>query len=295
MTEALPDQLAGDRRHLLGVAYRMLGTVADAEDAVQEALARWYRLTDAERAEIAVPRAWLTRVVGRVCLDALGSARARRERYVGEWLPEPVPADFAAPRHPAADPAERAALSESVGLALLVVLDSLTPAERVVLVLHDVFAVPFDEVAATVGRSPAACRQLASVARRRVAAARPQPGGRSRHDAVARAFAAACAGGDLAALVAVLDPDVTLRSDGGGVVSAARQPVRGADRVARFLLGVLAKDPDGRVEEVQTGDGVAYLVRAGDRPRGLLALGTDGDRATDVWIVLNPAKLGCWA
>lgn len=295
MTEAVPDQLAGDRRHLLGVAYRMLGTVADAEDAVQEALARWYRLTDGERAEVAVPRAWLTRVVGRICLDVLGSARARRERYVGEWLPEPVPADFAAPRDPAADPAERAALSDSVGLALLVVLDSLTPAERVAFVLHDVFAVPFDEVADTLGRSPAACRQLASAARRRVAATGPRPGGRGRHDAVTRAFAAACAGGDLAALVAVLDPDVTLRSDGGGVVSAARHPVRGADRVARFLLGVLARDPDGRVEEVATGDGVAYLVRAGDRPRALLALGTDGERATDVWIVMNPAKLGCWA
>ncbi|WP_409329212.1 RNA polymerase sigma factor SigJ [Trujillonella humicola] len=295
MTEAVPDQLAADRRHLLGVAYRMLGSVADAEDAVQETLARWYRLPEADRAEVAVPRAWLTRVVGRVCLDVLGSARARRERYVGEWLPEPVPADFAAPRDPAADPAERAALSESVGLALLVVLDSLPPAERVVLVLHDVFAVPFDEVAAAVGRSPAACRQLAVAARRRVAAARPRPAGRSRHDAVTRAFAAACAGGDLTALVAVLDPDVTLRSDGGGVVSAARHPVRGADRVARFLLGVLAKDPDGRVEEVRTGDGLAYLVRAGERPRALLSLGTDGDRATDVWIVMNPAKLGCWA
>ncbi|MGY1771185.1 RNA polymerase sigma factor SigJ [Blastococcus sp. SYSU D00813] len=295
MTEALADQLAGDRRHLLGVAYRMLGTVADAEDAVQEALARWYRLTDAERAEVAVPRAWLTRVVGRVCLDVLGSARARRERYVGEWLPEPVPADFAAPRDPAADPTERAALSESVGLALLVVLDSLTPAERVAFVLHDVFAVPFDEVAAAVGRSPAACRQLASAARRRVATARPQPDGRGRHDAVTRAFAAACAGGDLAALVAVLDPDVTLRSDGGGVVSAARNPVRGADRVARYLLGTLGRDPDARVEEVHTGDGVAYLVRSGERPRALVALGTDGERATDVWIVMNPGKLGCWA
>ena len=156
------------------------------------------------------------------------------------------------------------------------------------------FALPFDEVAATVGRSPAACRQLAGSARRRVAAGRRDPGGRSRHDAVTRAFAAACAGGDLTALVGVLDPDVTLRSDGGGVVSAARQPVRGASRVARFLLGVLGKAPAGRVEEVATGDGVAHLVRDGDRPRALLTLGTDGERATDVWIVMNPAELGCW-
>ena len=155
-----------ERGHLIGVAYRMLGTVADAEDAVQEAYARWYRLSTAERDAIEVPLAWLTRVVGRICLDVLGSARVRRESYVGEWLPEPVPVDDAV--GPGADPAERAALQDSVALALLVVLEQLTPAERVAFVLHDVFAVPFAEIAVAVGRSSAACRQLASTARRRV-------------------------------------------------------------------------------------------------------------------------------
>ncbi|MGY1841753.1 MULTISPECIES: RNA polymerase sigma factor SigJ [unclassified Modestobacter] len=277
------------RGHLMGVAYRMLGTVADAEDAVQETFARWYRLTDDERAAIDRPAAWLTRVASRVCLDALGSARARRERYVGEWLPEPVPVDAVD------DPAERAALTDSVGLALLVVLESLTPAERVVFVLHEVFAVPFGEIAEAVGRTPAACRQLAGSARRRVDAARDGAPTPARRDAVVRAFVAACAGGDLTALVAVLDPGVTLRSDGGGLVSAARAPVHGPVHVARFLLGVLAKNPAARVEEVTTGDGVAHLWREGDAVRGLLTLGVTGDRATDVWIVMNPEKLTRWA
>ena len=281
------------RRHLLGVAYRMLGTVADAEDAVQDTYARWYRLTDAERAAIDVPRAWLTRVVSRVCLDVLGSARARREQYVGEWLPEPVPVDVAV--GDAVDPAERVALEESVAMALLVVLESLTPAERVAFVLHDVFAVPFDEIAETLGRSSAACRQLASSARRRVQAGTARTAPRPRRDALVQAFAAACAGGDLAALVAVLDPDVTLRSDGGGVVSAARNPVRGASQVARFVLGILAKNPDARVEEVHTGDGLGYLWRDGTAVRGVLTLRVaDDDRVTDLWMVLTPAKLSRW-
>ncbi|MGY1858060.1 RNA polymerase sigma factor SigJ [Modestobacter sp. SYSU DS0290] len=277
------------RGHLMGVAYRMLGTMADAEDAVQETFARWYRLTDAERAAIEQPAAWLTRVVSRVCLDALGSARVRRERYVGEWLPEPVPVDAVD------DPAERVALTDSVGLALLVVLESLTPAERVVFVLHEAFAVPFGEIAEAVGRTPAACRQLATSARRRVDAARAATPPRARRDAVVRAFAAACAGGDLTALVAVLDPQVTLRSDGGGLVSAARNPVRGSANVARFLLGLLAKNPDVTLEEMTTGDGVGWLWRDDDAVRGLLVLGVAGDRATDVWIVLNPEKLTRWA
>ncbi|WP_299960581.1 RNA polymerase sigma factor SigJ [uncultured Modestobacter sp.] len=277
------------RQHLTAVAFRMLGTTADAEDAVQETYARWYRLTEAERAAIDRPAAWLTRVVSRVCLDVLGSARARRERYVGEWLPEPVPAGAVD------DPAERAALGDSVGLALLVVLETLTPAERVVFVLHEVFAVPYGEIAEAVGRSRGACRQLATSARRRVDAARADAPAPARRDAVVRAFAAACAGGDLAALVALLDPDVVLRSDGGGVVSAARNPVRGAVQVARFLLGLVAKNPGVVLEEVTTGDGVGYAWRDDRGMRGVLVLRVAGDRPTDVWIVLNPEKLTRWS
>ncbi len=227
--ESLGD-VVRERRRLLSLAYRVLGTVADAEDAVGETYVRWYRLSEEERAAVANPQAWLTRVAGRVCLDALGSARARRERYVGEWLPEPVPADLFAGTGgaaEAADPADRVSLDESVSTAFLVVLEAMTPAERVSFVLHDVFALPFAEVAAVVGRSPGAVRQLASSARRRVREGGAAQVDRLQHDAVVRAFARACRTGDVETLTRVLDPAVVLRSDGGGVVSAARRPVRG--------------------------------------------------------------------
>ena len=175
--DTLDTGVIGERRHLVSLCFRMLGTVADAEDAVQETYARWYRLDPTERDAVANPVAWLTRVASRVCLDALGSARARRERYVGPWLPEPVPAGALAEPiggtgAPPADPLDRVTLDETVSTALLLVLESMTPAERVAFVLHDVFAVPFDEIAETVGRTPAACRQLAASGRRRIEASR---------------------------------------------------------------------------------------------------------------------------
>jgi RNA polymerase sigma factor (sigma-70 family) len=280
-----------ERRHLFGLAYRMLGTVADAEDAVQETYVRYYRLSDAERAAIVEPRAWLTRVAGRVCLDQLGSARRRREHYVGEWLPEPLPAH--ADGSP--DPLERVSLDESVSTALLVVLESLTPAERVAYVLHEVFAVPYADVADIVGRSPAACRQLAASARRRIRAGRAVATPRARHDAVVRAFTDACRGGDLSALLAVLDPAVELRSDGGGVVTAARRPVLGADRVARFVLGTLVKYPTTVVTERTTGDGVGLVLELDGTVIGVVNLGVADDVVSDVWIVMNPEKLGAWS
>ena len=175
----LVDVVEADRRRLLALSYRMLGTVSEAEDAVQETYLRWYRLGEAERAAIANPQGWLTRVAGRVCLDLLGSARARREHYVGPWLPEPVPADMFLGTAPAPgrsvtapvpppDPLDRVILDDAVSMALLVVLEVMTAAERVTFVLHDVFAMPFPEIAEVVGRSPAAVRQLATSARRRV-------------------------------------------------------------------------------------------------------------------------------
>ncbi|WP_205624291.1 sigma-70 family RNA polymerase sigma factor, partial [Amycolatopsis vancoresmycina] len=155
-----------ERQQLIGLAYRLLGSVSDAEDVVQEAYGRWYALTGPQREAIESPAAWLTTVAGRICLDLLGSARVRRERYVGEWLPEPVPAGRLA------DPADRVTRDESVTMAFLVVLDAMTPAERVAFVLHDVFGYPFAEVATVLGRTPAACRQLAGSARRRIGPAR---------------------------------------------------------------------------------------------------------------------------
>lgn len=317
-----------ERRRLLALAYRMLGTTGEAEDAVQETYVRWYRMSDAERAAIANPQGWLTRVAGRVCLDLLGTARARRERYVGPWLPEPLPAGFFAGRarggrgagggaaggvpasagpaasarpltepattDAAADPLDRVTLDEAVSSALLVVLESMTPAERVAFVLHEVFAVPFPEIAEIVGRSPAAVRQLATSARRRVAAERSRSVTRAEHDSVVAAFGAAAQAGDLAGLVAVLDPEVVLRSDGGGLVSAARKPVLGAEHVARFLLGLLAKYPTDQVEPLETTDGAGFAVRRAGAMIGVVNLNVVAGRIADVWIVMNPEKLGAW-
>lgn len=324
----VPDlaDVVDERRRLLALAYRMLGTTGEAEDAVQETYVRWYRMSDTERAAIANPQGWLTRVAGRVCLDMLGTARARRERYVGPWLPEPLPAGFfrgsraatsgAADAAPAgttatasagvaegsvtartgdpADPLDRVTLDEAVSSALLVVLEAMTPPERVSFVLHDVFAVPFPEIAEIVGRSPAAVRQLATSARRHVAQARSRQVSRAEHDAVVAAFAAAAQAGDLAALTRVLDPDVTLRSDGGGLVSAARRPVLGADNVARFLLGLLEKNPSFVVEPRETTDGTGFAIRRDGAVIGVVNLNVVAGRVADLWIVMNPEKLGAW-
>ena len=206
------DAVAGARRMLLNVCYRMLGSAADAEDAVQETYVRWYRLSDDERDEIESPPAWMVRVASRVCLDILGSARQRRERYVGEWLPEPVPSITRWTSHDRTaddDPADRITLDESVSMALLVVLESMTPAERVAFVLHDVFRYSFGDIASIVGRSPAASRQLAASARRRVAAAADHDRPSSDHADVVTAFKTAWRSGDLERLVSLLDPSVT--------------------------------------------------------------------------------------
>lgn len=289
-----PLALDTERRTLLALGYRMLGTVADAEDAVQEAYLRWYRLTDTERERIVNPRAWLMRVTGRICLDVLGSARARRERYVGHWLPEPVPHDSPlVAAHP--DPLDRVTLDESVGMALLVVLDSLTPAERVAFVLHDVFGVPFAEIAETVGRSQDAVRQLASQGRRRVRDRRASLATRDRHDAVARAFLDAAATGDLDDLIALLDPGVVLVSDAGGKKSAALRPVVGADHVARFLLGIARRNPDATVSLVPAADGLAVLATLDGAVDAVFSLVVRDDRIVEVLAVRNPDKLTQWS
>lgn len=251
-----------ERPKLVAAAFRMLGTRADAEDAAQEAWVRWLRLDSRERADISSPGAWLMRVTGRICLDLLGSARARREQYVGEWLPEPVPASNPVARW-AADPLDRVAADDEVSTALLLVMDTLTPAERVAFVLHDVFGVPFAEVSEVVGRSVVSCRQLAASARRHVGQRRGAGVTRERHDALVAAFAEATATGELARLIAVLDPEVVLRSDGGGAVSAALRPVRGADHVGRFLLGLARKNPDAEYSAMQTPGGAGIVIRVG--------------------------------
>ncbi|WP_313788391.1 RNA polymerase sigma factor SigJ [Subtercola endophyticus] len=288
----IDDKLIGERRHLLALAFRMLGTISEAEDAVQETYTRWYRMPQPDRDAVVVVAAWLTRTTGRICLDMLGSARARRERYIGPWLPEPLPlATFDAR---ADDPLDRVALDDSVSTALLVVLELMTPAERVAFVLHDVFAVPFPEVAEIVGRSPASCRQLATSARARVHqhASRIVP--RREHDQVVRAFAQASRSGDLDALIRALDPNVVLRSDGGGIVTAARNPVYGAERVGRFLLGSLRKREGVEVIEQETNDGLGFALWDEGRIVGVVTLEVASGLITNVRMVLNPEKLSLW-
>jgi RNA polymerase sigma-70 factor (ECF subfamily) len=223
----LAERFEAQRPRLRAVAYRMLGSGAEADDALQEA---WLRLSRSDTSAVQNMGGWLTTIVARVCLDLLRSRRARREQPAGEHLPEPVRDGSAADQ---ADPEQQALLADSVGLALLVVLDALTPAERLTFVLHDMFDVPFDQIAPIIDRSPAAARQLASRARRRVRAASPGPGpDPARQREVVTAFLAASRGGDFAALVAMLDPDVALRSDLEAVRLGAPEEILGAAAVA---------------------------------------------------------------
>ncbi|MFI7275368.1 RNA polymerase sigma factor SigJ [Streptomyces sp. NPDC049879] len=300
------DVLTAERRQLTSLAYRLTGSLADAEDVVQETYARWYAMPRPRRDGIASPGAWLTTVASRICLDLLGSARARRERYVGQWLPEPVPGGtawisgrwrggVADPADPA-DPAERVTLDESVSMAFLVVLDAMTPAERVAFVLHDVFGYPFADVARVVGRTPAACRQLASSARRRVRPARERPvTPAARHAEVVRAFRRAWEAGDIGALVALLAPDATATGDGGGLVTAAPRPVEGAERVARFFAERAgAVSGVTMLERVVNGQ-PGLVARKGGATVAVLAFAIADDRVRHIWAVLNPEKLRPWA
>ncbi|MFD3308979.1 RNA polymerase sigma factor SigJ [Streptomyces sp. NPDC058694] len=295
--------LMAERRRLLNLGYRMLGSVQDAEDVVQETYTRWYALSESQQRAIVTPLAWLTRVASRICLDQLASARVRRERYTGEWLPEPVrggttwTSAAGAGRTSATggdDPADRITLDESVSMGMLVVLDSVTPAERVAFVLHDVFGTPFTEIAETVGRSPAACRQLASSARRRLAERRPVGGTTTEHRQVVSAFREACETGDLDSLVALLDPAVESRSDGGGKVRAALRPVTGADKVARFLLGLLRREPDVELVEEDINGTPGLTVAIAGTTIAVLAADVRDGLITDLWLVVNPDKLHAW-
>ncbi|HEX6421776.1 MAG TPA: RNA polymerase sigma factor SigJ [Acidimicrobiales bacterium] len=287
-----------DRSLLLDVAYRMLGSAAEAEDAVQDAYARWYALPGDRRAEVRSPTAWLVTTVSRICLDILGSARARRERYVGEWLPEPVPGStgWTTQGAPApGDPADAVSLDESLHMALLVVLETMTPAERVAFVLHDVFGYPFGEIAGILGRTPQACRQLASSARRRVRAQgrhRVPPDDQAR--AVA-AFKAAWRTGDVAQLVRQLAPDVVAVTDGGGRVSAALAPVRGAAEVAAFLVDAHRRQPGLTIDDAVVNAHPGLVAR--DPSGSVVAVVSlvAGEGGIDrVWVVRNPAKLARW-
>jgi RNA polymerase sigma-70 factor, ECF subfamily len=288
----------GERRRLINLAYRLLGSMTDAEDAVQETYARWYGLSARQQAAIDVPAAWLTTVATRICLNVLGSARVRRETYVGEWIPEPLPepAEWAAsrPGDATADPADRVTLDESVSMAFLVVLESMTPAERVALILHDVFGYPFAEVAGITGRTPAACRKLASSARHRVRAARGPTTPAARQAVLVRDFSRAWAAKDIGALIGLLDPAATAAADGGGLVSAVAQPVVGSEQIARACVEIISQTPGVQILE-RTVNGAPGLVTQQDgRTVAVLAFAVAGDRITHIWSVLNPDKLRPW-
>jgi RNA polymerase sigma-70 factor (ECF subfamily) len=291
MPSSVIDSFEAERPHLMAIAYRILGSRAEAEDVVQDA---WLRFDRARRTtEIQDVRGWLTTVTGRLSLDVLKSARVRREAYPGQWLPEPVVTRLD-------DPAERVAMRQEVGLALLVVMERLAPEQRVAVVLHDAFGVPFEEIADVLGASVAAARQYASRGRRAIAE------GQARHTAdlaeqrrVLEAFLSAATSGDLQALAAVLAPDVVAVGDGGGVVNAGTRPVFGADKVARFYAGIFhhAADVDGLTLEpvLVNGDlglAISGTYRNGRPIRSVIGAAVADGRITAIYNQLNPAKLG---
>ena len=289
--------ITSERYALTNLAYRMLGSLAEAEDAVQEAYARWYAMTRQQQQAIESPGAWLMKVTGRVCLDILGSARLRRERYVGEWLPEPLPdhVEWISKQPGAeADPADRVTLDESVSMAFLIVLDAMTPAERVAFVLHDVFGYPFADVAEIVGRTPGASRKLASSARQRIHAARP-PAGPGAHQAeVVRDFKQAWEAKDINALIRLLDPDAVMTTDGGGVVAAALRPIEGREKLARYAFGVAGKVSDVTILERTVNGQPGLVVQRGGATATVLAFAVTAGRITHIWAVRNPEKLRSW-
>jgi RNA polymerase sigma-70 factor (ECF subfamily) len=290
--------IMSERGRLINLAYRLLGSLADAEDVAQETYTRWYGLSRVQREAIESPGAWLTKVASRLCLDLLRSARVRRERYVGEWVPEPVPdpAEWGAGRSGAAsgDPADRVTLDESINMAFLVVLESMTPAERVAFILHDVFRYPFAEVAEIVGRTPAACRQLASSARYRVGASRTPATPTARSADIVRGFKRAWEAKDIDALISLLDPDITTIADGGGIVSAALWPIDGGERVARAFVDIADRVPDLTILE-RTVNGQPGLVAQQEGVTvTVMAFAVVDERIKDIWAVRNPEKLWPW-
>ena len=281
------DEFEQHRAHLQAVAYRMLGSLSEAEDAVQES---WLRLNGSETGQVENMRGWLTTVVARVCLDLLRARRARREDHFDGELPEPV-----VTLRQEHGPEDEALLADSVGLALLVVLDTLTPAERLAFVLHDMFGLPFDEIAPILERSPAATRQLASRARRRVRGATPlaEPDP-ARQRRVVDAFLAAAREGDFEALVAVLDPDVVFRADRGRRAAEAPQVITGA---AAVVEQILARAPRfARFARPAIVNGSAGLVVVpGERPVAVLGFSISGDRIVELDLVADPTKLSALA
>jgi RNA polymerase sigma-70 factor (ECF subfamily) len=277
-----------ERSRLFGLAYRMLGTVADADDVVQDAYLRW---AGTDRRALREPSAWLTTVTTRLALDRLRRAQRERAAYVGPWLPEPILTSTEP------DPGESAVLAESLTLGVLAVLERLEPVERAAFLLREVFDEPYPSIAAIVGRSEPACRQLVHRARQRVQAERARmrshhPTSSARRDELVAAFARVIAQGDVAGLREMLADDVVLVSDGGANQHAARRPVVGPDRVARFLLNISKRlQPPIEVQAITVNLQPAFLATLRGRPLTLTVLGVDGNGVRDIRIIVNPDKL----
>ncbi len=288
-TDTETDVFEEHRPVLLGVAYRMLGRVADAEDVVQEA---WLRWSGADRSEVREPRGYLVRITTRLAIDRLRQVKARGETYVGPWLPEPYVTDFG---DTVPDAAERAVLADSVSLAVLVVLESLSPLERAVFVLREAFGYPYADIATMLDRSESAVRQLGGRARKHVEERRPRydvdPA--QRRDLTER-FLAASMDGDIEGLMSLLAPDVRLVGDSGGKAKAPVRVLETADKVGRFITGVAGKGggvPDLSFRFLEVNGGPAVLMMSGDKPDSVLQLEVLDGRIQSVYIIRNPDKL----
>ena len=274
------------RRHLTGLAYRMLGSIADAEDIVQDAFLRWQA---ADRGDILEPRAFLSKMVTRMCLDELKSARVQREEYVGPWLPEPILDESAL------SPEAATEVAADLSVALLLALERLSPLERAAFLLHDVFDVDFSEIAETLGRNEAACRQLATRARANVAAARPRfKPSEDESRRITQAFMAAAATGNAKGLAQLLAKDAALYSDGGGKVNAAMRPILGGERIAQFLVAVLRAHPppaDVRVRYTHVNGLPGFVIETGDGILQTDAFDIRDGKIVAIYSVRNPDKL----
>lgn len=288
------------RAHLLSVAYRLTGSVGDAEDAVQES---WLRLAGTHQSEIEDLRAWLTTVVGRICLDRLRSAAVRRESYVGQWLPEPIVTAVTPSSTP--DPLEAVVRKQDSRLAAMIVLDTLTPPQRVAFVLHDGLAVPFDEIAEILGISAEAARQLAVRARKAVAHT-PAPVPDAEHEAAVQRLLTALYSGDLARVTAALHPESTMVGDAGGTTSTALNVIEGADRIAHFFLGIMRKyglagpdaDPARDLEFAAVNGQLGVVVKGGldadgvrPFPTRVIGFAVRDGLVCGAYDLANPAKL----
>ncbi|MFI6677599.1 RNA polymerase sigma-70 factor [Kribbella sp. NPDC050470] len=279
--EELAREFDEHRAVLVGAAYRVVGSVTDAEDVVQET---WLRWTGVDHDEVRDTRAYLIRITTRLALNRLRQQKARREEYVGPWLPEPINSDD--------DPAVAVEMADSVSMAMLVVLETLSPLERATFVLREVFDLPYDEIADTLGRSEAAVRQLAHRARGHVHARQPRHQvDKERHNELTMRFMAAAGSGDFDQVVSLLAPDAVLISDGGGKKKAALRPIHGPDKIARWMFAVIAENPDFQIRIAPLNGELAFIAYYDDEPDTVAFLESTDDHITGLYLIRNPDKL----